>query len=84
MLFVKLEDGSLRPVPPAAADPGAEVSCPKCRSTQVTAQKRGFGLGRAAVGGVLLGPVGLLGGALGSRNIDITCLKCGHRFGPGA
>lgn len=60
-----------------------EIKCPKCFSTQLTAGKKGFGLGKAAVGGLLLGPVGLLGGALGSNKVKITCLNCGHQFKPG-
>ena len=60
------------------------IRCPKCRSTQVTANKEGFGLGKAAVGGILLGPVGLLGGLIGGSQIKITCLRCGHVFEPGA
>ena len=64
-------------------DPSA-IHCPKCRSTQVTAQKQGFGLGKAAVGGVLTGGVGILGGFIRSRKIYLTCLKCGHRFKPGS
>lgn len=64
-------------------DPSA-VHCPKCGSTQVTAQKQGFGLGKAAVGGALTGtPVGFLGGFIRSRKVYLTCLKCGHRFKPG-
>ena len=39
-----------------------EIRCPKCGSTQITAGNKGFGLGKAAEGGLLLGPVGLLGG----------------------
>jgi hypothetical protein len=62
----------------------APIRCPKCRSTQVTANKEGFGLGKAAVGGILLGPVGLLGGLVGGSHIKITCLRCGHAFQPGA
>ena len=58
------------------------IHCPKCRSTQVTAQKQGFGLGKAAVGAVLTGGIGLLGGFIRSRKIYLTCLKCGHRFKP--
>jgi hypothetical protein len=64
-------------------DPSA-IHCPKCRSTQVSAQKQGFGLGKAAVGGVLTGGVGLLGGFIRSRKVYLTCLKCGHRFKPGS
>jgi len=57
--------------------------CPKCKSTSITAGNKGFGLGKAAVGGVLLGPVGLLGGAIGSKKIKVTCLNCGYQFKPG-
>lgn len=56
-----------------------EVCCPNCGSNQIYADKKGFGLGKAAAGGLLLGPVGLLGGMLGSKKIVITCLKCGHK-----
>ena len=58
------------------------ISCPRCGSTQLTANKKGFGLGKAAAGGLLLGPVGLLGGFLGSNKVVITCLKCGHQWKP--
>ena len=39
-----------------------EIKCPKCGSNQITAGNKGFGLGKAAAGGLLLGPAGLLGG----------------------
>ena len=42
--------------------------------------KKGFGLGKAAAGGLLLGPIGLLGGVIGSGKIIVTCLKCGHKW----
>lgn len=58
------------------------IRCPRCGSTQLTANKKGFGLGKAAAGGLLLGPVGLLGGFLGSSKIKITCLKCGYTWKP--
>lgn len=58
--------------------------CPKCGSTNVTVHKKGFGLGKAAAGGLLLGPVGLLGGLVGSNKMKITCLKCGKVFNPGS
>jgi len=57
--------------------------CPKCGSTALSANKKGFGLGKAAVGGIMLGGVGLLGGFLGSGKIEITCLNCGNKFKPG-
>jgi hypothetical protein len=58
------------------------IRCPKCGSTQLTANKKGFGLGKAVVGGVLMGGVGLLGGFLGSGKVQITCLKCGRTWKP--
>jgi ribosomal protein S27E len=60
-----------------------QIKCPKCSSTQLTANKKGFGLGNAAVGGLLLGPVGLLGGLIGGGKVKITCLNCGHEWKPG-
>jgi hypothetical protein len=59
-----------------------EIKCPRCGSTQVAAGEKGFGLGKAAVGGLLLGPVGLLGGVIGSKAVKIACLNCGWRWKP--
>lgn len=59
------------------------VKCPKCHSTQITAQNKGFGLGKAVVGGALLGPVGLLGGLIGSKKVKVVCLNCGHTWNAG-
>jgi tellurium resistance protein TerD len=59
---------------------GDEVTCPKCGSTQVSGGTKGFGLGKAIVGDVLLGPVGLLGGFLGSKKVMVSCLSCGFRW----
>lgn len=59
------------------------IKCPRCRSTQLHTGDKGFGLGKAAAGGVLLGPVGLLGGFLGSKKVMITCLKCGYKWQAG-
>jgi len=59
------------------------IKCPRCRSTQLHAGNKGFGLGKAAAGGVLLGPVGLLGGLIGSKKVMITCLKCGYKWQAG-
>ncbi|HZK61906.1 MAG TPA: hypothetical protein VFC41_07495 [Anaerovoracaceae bacterium] len=57
-----------------------QLKCPKCGSSNLTANNKGFGLGKAAVGGVLLGPVGLLGGLVGSKKAVFICLYCGNQF----
>ncbi len=59
------------------------MKCPSCGSVQLTANKKGFGLGKAIVGGVLTGGVGLLAGFIGSGKVNITCLKCGHAWKAG-
>lgn len=56
------------------------VRCPQCNSTQITGKKKGFGLGKAVIGGMLLGPFGLLGGAIGSNKTMVVCLNCGHEW----
>lgn len=58
----------------------SEIRCPKCGSNQFAAGNKGFGLGKAAVGGLILGPVGLLGGFVGSGQVMLSCLKCGNRW----
>jgi predicted RNA-binding Zn-ribbon protein involved in translation (DUF1610 family) len=74
---------SVAPVQTAMRDPAAPVRCPRCSSAQVSANKKGFGGKGAVIGAVLLGPVGLLGGLMGSGKVKITCLKCGNEFSPG-
>jgi len=54
--------------------------CPKCFSEQVSIQKKGFSVGKAIVGGALLGGVGLVGGAVGANKMELVCLKCGNQF----
>ena len=48
--------------------------CPVCGSSKwifVDKQRKGFSVGKAAIGGFLLGPVGLLGGALGASRLTL-------------
>lgn len=61
-----------------------ELKCPVCKSTNLTANNKGFGLGKAVVGGLLIGPVGLLGGLVGSKKPVFICLKCGNQFEAGS
>lgn len=57
--------------------------CPKCHSTSLSANKKGFGIGKAIVGAWAAGPIGLAAGNIGAKKIEITCLKCGHQFKAG-
>ena len=59
----------------------APAKCPMCNEVimwkKVDQSKKGFSVGKAAVGGLLLGPVGLVGGALGKKKVYFCCGKCG-------
>lgn len=43
-------------------------------------RKGGFSGVKAAAGAILLGPVGLVGGALGKRIKTLQCPKCVYTF----
>ena len=60
-----------------------QVKCPKCGSTQISANKKGFQLTRAAGATYLFGPLGIVAGFLGSNAVIVTCLKCGNQWEPG-
>lgn len=59
----------------------APHSCPMCGEffnwKKVDTRKSGFSVGKAAAGAVLLGPLGLVGGALGKKKDLYACGKCG-------
>ncbi len=57
--------------------------CPKCGSTSLTANKKGFGIGKAVIGASVAGPIGLVAGNVGRQKVIVTCLNCGHQFKPG-
>lgn len=60
------------------------IRCPKCGSTQITADKKGFGIGKAIAGDLVAGTVGgLVAGSMGKDKIIITCLNCGHKWKAG-
>lgn len=59
------------------------MKCAKCKSDQIVANKKGFGLGKAVVGGLLTGGVGLLAGCIGANKVKVTCLNCGHSWEAG-
>lgn len=60
-----------------------QIRCPKCGSTQISANKKGFSGKKAVAGAVLTGGIGVLAGTIGSNKILITCLNCGNQFKPG-
>ncbi len=68
---------------PSTLDRVSGPFCPKCASQHVTANKKGFGLGKALIGGVVTGGVGLLAGFMGSNAVMVTCLQCGHSWKAG-
>jgi len=59
------------------------LCCPKCNSTKLSTNKKGFSGGKALTGAVLTGGIGLLAGTIGSGKVLITCLKCGFKFKAG-
>lgn len=56
--------------------------CPKCGSASLTANKKGFGVGKAVAGGLTIGAAGLLAGGIGANKVVVTCLNCGHQYKP--
>lgn len=59
------------------------IACPACGSTsgwkKVQTSNKGFSVGKAAAGAALLGPIGLVGGALGKKKDTYYCTNCGFR-----
>lgn len=60
---------------------GAPTKCPMCGEVEkwikIETQKKGFSVGKAAAGALLLGPIGLVGGALGKKHSTYCCGNCG-------
>lgn len=59
------------------------LCCPKCGSRELHAEHKGFSGGKALAGALVTGGIGLLAGTIGSRDTQITCLKCGNKFKAG-
>lgn len=57
-----------------------KIKCPDCKSTQITAHKKGFSGIKAVGGAVLTGGIGILAGTIGSNKLLLTCLSCGNKF----
>lgn len=60
-----------------------KLYCPHCGSSQLAANKNGFGAGKALTGAILTGGLGLLAGFIGSGKVKVTCLKCGKKMKAG-
>lgn len=67
-------------IPSYRPSPSSTPRCPNCGSENIQLMKKGFSAGKAVAGGLLLGPVGVLGGAVGSNDVIRVCAKCGHKF----
>lgn len=74
---VRMEDAATRQTAPPAP------VCPKCGSTSISANQKGFGVGKAVIGAAVAGPIGLVAGNAGAKKVFITCLNCGHRWQAG-
>lgn len=59
------------------------LGCPRCGSRELHAEHKGFSGGKALAGALVTGGIGLLAGTIGSRDTQITCLKCGNKFKAG-
>lgn len=62
-----------------------EIKCPVCGCEEVFASKKGFNAKKAVAGAILTGDalISALAGSAGSNKVEITCLRCGHKFYPG-
>lgn len=75
----KKEDGRRR----RELDESGQVYCPKCMSTSISANQKGFGFVRGAIGASAGLDVGMIAGGIGSKKVICTCLKCGYQWKAG-
>ena len=55
--------------------------CPRCRKSYLIAvseRSGGFSGGKAVIGAVIAGPIGLAAGALGKKKTTYRCANCGY------
>ena len=59
--------------------------CPRCGSTYLSADKKGFSATKGAIGAMLFDDilVGAIIGSHGSDKVILTCLKCGKQWKAG-
>lgn len=72
------------PVCPGCGEtvPGIHIKCPSCGSPSFVIDQQGYSIGKAAIGWLLLGALGLLGGLIGRKNVELVCVACGKRWVP--
>lgn len=68
---------------PINQQPEEYLCCPNCGSRELHAEHKGFSGGKALAGALLTGGIGLLAGTIGSKDMQISCLKCAHKFKAG-
>lgn len=60
----------------------ALTECPKCRAAYamrpIGERQGGFSGGKAVVGAIIAGPIGVAAGALGKKKTTYQCAKCGY------
>ena len=57
------------------------TACPKCKvgmMSKMGERTGGFSGGKAVVGAVIAGPIGLAAGALGRKKVTYVCDRCGY------
>lgn len=52
--------------------------CPRCLSTQISVQKKGFNMVRGVSGNNLVPGLGMLAGTVGANKLVRSCPYCGH------
>ena len=62
----------------------ATIKCPKCKSTNIQVMgnhRKGFSVGKAIGGALLIGRIGTLAGFAGKKGkYEVFCMNCGHRW----
>lgn len=67
------------------------IKCPKCGSTSISSNNKGYGVVKGGLGALALGNmtgglgavVGLGAGNIGRKKVICTCMNCGHKFKAG-